>query len=52
MFYEDGIDPLVDMKIAGQKNCQTTASIYIYVRDGIVKKSTVTTGDVLRGREE
>lgn len=38
--------------MVGHTDCQTTSSIYAHVRDGMLVKRTVNTGDVFRKREK
>lgn len=50
MLYESGVDPLVEMKIVGHSNHQTTEDVYTHIKDQLLKKTIVNMSDVLRIR--
>ena len=50
MLYESGIDPLVSMKIVGHTDYQTTANIYIHIKEEMLKKATVDLEGVFKKR--
>ena len=45
-------DPVIAMKIGGHSEYQTTANVYIHVRDEMLKKSTVDLDGMFKKRGE
>ena len=52
LLYESGVDPLIAMKIVGHTDCQTTANIYMHLKEETLRRASVNMEKVFAEREK
>mgnify|MGYP002111871161 CR=1 FL=1 len=52
LLYESGVEPLIAMKIVGHTDCQTTANIYMHLKEETLRRASVNMEKVFADREK